>query len=144
MELYLEFKGPCPHGEVLIPVNRTSAKCGPDACQNKEPLNGRIISKYASYEESREDENEVFKFTYNDTCYMTETEGFCGAGKVVRFLPPYKSPFCVPADYDNCQIQINAGPKASSSPNTIPCPSGYKVDGVRNFCVRVIIDEFLR
>ena len=136
--MFLEFKGPCPAGEVLIPVNRTNAKCGPDACRNSGPTNALLISKLASYEGSKANKDVVFTFTYKNKCYMTETEAFCGPGKVVRFLHPYKSPFCVPADYEHCPIPFF--PKSASYAVPLACPSGQKEDPARNVCVEEIDD----
>ena len=118
-------------------MNKTSAKCGPDACRRKTPTKAINFSTLSTYEGILEDEEVVFKFTYNNECYMTETEAFCGPGKVVRFLLPYKSPLCVPWDYEHEGCMLDFRTKAASTAIKNPCRSGYVEDTARHLCVQV-------
>ena len=65
---------------------------------------------------------------------MTETEAFCGPGKVVRFLLPYKSPFCVPRDHEDCTLGTRS--KTVISPIWIQCSRGYVEDRARKVCIK--------
>ena len=85
-----------------MPVNRYRTECMPDACLEGKPKNATNFSKWSQNKNKDGVNDQPFLFTYKDECYMTETEAFCGPGKVVHFLVPYKNPFCVPHDYESC------------------------------------------
>ena len=132
------FQGPCAEGEVFVPVDRYSAKCGPDAFLNASPKNVINFSKWSQKDRENDFNDEPFSFTYNDECYMTTTEAFCGHGNVARFFVPYKTPFCVRRDHHDCvKVQYNLG-----RPALVPCEDGYEADPVRNLCVEKASVEF--
>ena len=65
---------------------------------------------------------------------MTETEAFCGPGKVVRFLLPYKNPFCVPRDHVDCALGTRSK-TINTGPIRIPCGPSHVEDKLRNVCI---------
>ena len=87
-----------------MPVNKYRTKCRPDACLEGKPQNATNFSKWSQSKDKDGVNDEPFLFTYKDECYMMDAEVFCGPGKIVRFLVPYKSPFSVPQDYDSCKL----------------------------------------
>ena len=69
---------------------------------------------------------------------MTETQAFCGAGRIARFFAPYKSPFCVPRDFEECRYYVPAAPYAGTTTVEVPCGPGLVEDRARNFCVPAV------
>ena len=114
---------------MLVPVDRFTAECGTDACGQSGPKNAVNFSTGSMKGGGGPDER-PFLFTYKNECYMTETEAFCGLGKVARVTVSHKSPFCVPRDYEEC-IQIGA----TSPVRKIPCAAGLVEESERNVCM---------
>ena len=126
---WMNSQGPCDAGQVLLPVDRQTAECGPDVCVRSGPKNAINFSKWAQ-NGGDGNNDKPFLFTHKKGCYMTETEAFCEPGKVARFMVPYKSPFCVPRDYDECSLVA-----PSSSIAKVECEAGFVEDSTRNLCV---------
>ena len=128
-------QGPCPQGQAIAPLDRFSAQCQVDACRQSLPKNAihfsKVARKWSEYKFPG-DYSEPFMFTYKNECYMTETQAFCEPGKVARFLRPYKSPFCVPRDHDECSFYSKGG---LSTAVKSECEDGYVEDRARNVCV---------
>ena len=104
-------------------------ECGRDACLASGPKNAINFSNFSLSGGDNVNAG-PFSFTYKNECYMTETEGFCAAGEVVRFYAEKKSPSCDPRDWVLC-----ARVGGWSSDVKTPCKPGFMEDSVRNLCV---------
>ena len=123
-------EGPCYWGNVIVPLDRQTVECGPDACLRGGPKNAINFSKWAQ-DGGDGNNDKPFLVTYKNECYMTETEAFCEAGKVARFMVPYKVPFCVPRDFDTCSLV-----QAASTSVKVQCGQpGFVEDPAKKLCV---------
>ena len=119
----------------MVPLDSGNAECGADVCIGRGPKNAINFSTWSSKGGDNLNDG-PFLFVFKNECYMTETEAFCGAGKVVRFLVPYKSPYCVPRDHEVCPVS----PAAPTDSVKTPCKPGFVEDGVKNLCVKESLD----
>ena len=60
-----------------------------------------------------DDDGRPFTCTFRNEFYMTETQAFCGAGKVKRFMVPDRSPLCVRRGLQLCGCTRDSGTLAA-------------------------------